>query len=100
MAVFTVMNISPTENSRRKLENHRKVVLFLLENLDNLWYIVGVSLNKFSEEKTLAKLKTGVPIKCDCGRVVAYIKDGKIYVRCKSCKREVEVKDQSKVKGC
>ena len=32
------------------------------------------------------------PIKCDCGKMIAKYKDGKLFVWCKSCKREVEVK--------
>ena len=31
-------------------------------------------------------------IKCDCGKLVAKIKNGKLYVWCKHCKREVEIK--------
>ena len=31
-------------------------------------------------------------IKCDCGKLIAKIRDGKLYVWCKNCKREVEIK--------
>ena len=30
-------------------------------------------------------------IRCDCGKLLAHEKDGKIYVWCKQCKKEVEV---------
>ena len=36
--------------------------------------------------------KMDKPIKCDCGKLIAKYKDGKLFVWCKSCKREVEVK--------
>ena len=39
---------------------------------------------------------TRKPVKCDCGKVVAYEVDGKIYVYCKSCKRQVEVISRAK----
>lgn len=32
----------------------------------------------------------GIPIKCKCcRRVVAFYKNGEIYVKCRTCKREV-----------
>lgn len=31
----------------------------------------------------------GRPVKCTCGKMVARIRGGKIYVYCKTCKREV-----------
>ena len=31
-------------------------------------------------------------IKCDCGKLIAKYKDGKLFVWCKSCKREDEIK--------
>ena len=31
-------------------------------------------------------------IKCDCGKLIAKTRDGKLYVWCKNCKREVEIK--------
>ena len=35
--------------------------------------------------------KRGIPITCDCGKNVAFERDGKIYVRCYRCHREIEV---------
>ena len=32
------------------------------------------------------------PIKCECGKLLAYVRDGKVYVWCKSCRKEVELK--------
>lgn len=32
-----------------------------------------------------------IPIKCNCGKIVAKRRDGKLYVWCKSCKREFEI---------
>ena len=31
-------------------------------------------------------------IKCDCGKLVGKYKDGKLYLYCKKCKKEVEIK--------
>lgn len=31
-------------------------------------------------------------IKCTCGKLIAKERDGKIYLWCKSCRREVELK--------
>ena len=31
-------------------------------------------------------------IHCDCGKLIAKVKDGKVFVWCKNCKREVELK--------
>lgn len=31
----------------------------------------------------------GTPVKCTCGKMVARLRDGKVYVYCKTCKREV-----------
>jgi hypothetical protein len=33
----------------------------------------------------------GNPVRCDCGKIVAYERNGKIYVYCKSCKRQIAV---------
>lgn len=34
---------------------------------------------------------SGKPVKCTCGKMVARVRNGKIYVYCKTCKREVEL---------
>ena len=31
----------------------------------------------------------GTAVKCTCGKMVARIRNGKVYVFCKTCKREV-----------
>lgn len=31
------------------------------------------------------------PIKCSCGKLIAKERDGKLYVWCKACRKEVEV---------
>lgn len=31
----------------------------------------------------------GTAVKCTCGKMVARIRNGKVYVYCKTCKREV-----------
>lgn len=33
----------------------------------------------------------GRPVTCECGKLVAVERNGKIYVRCKRCGRQVEV---------
>lgn len=35
--------------------------------------------------------KRGTPVRCDCGKLIAYERDGRIYVMCKHCKKQVEV---------
>ena len=32
---------------------------------------------------------SGKPINCTCGKMVARLRNGKIYVYCKTCKREI-----------
>lgn len=32
------------------------------------------------------------PIKCSCGKLIAKERDGKIYLWCKNCHKEVELK--------
>ena len=44
----------------------------------------------------MAKPNNGEPIRCDWGKIVAYEEGGKIYVYCKSCKRQVEVSTRAK----
>jgi hypothetical protein len=42
------------------------------------------------EEPLKNKLNSGgKPVKCTCGKMVARIRNGKVYVYCKTCKREV-----------
>lgn len=33
----------------------------------------------------------GMPIKCECGKMVALEKDGRIYVMCKNCKKQIDI---------
>lgn len=47
----------------------------------------------------MKEIHKDVPQRCECGRVVAFMRDGKIYVKCKRCKREVEVKRPRTVQG-
>lgn len=42
-----------------------------------------------SDNKT--KYNKGSPIRCECGKVVAFRKEGQIYIKCKGCKRIVAV---------
>lgn len=35
--------------------------------------------------------KDGIPIRCQCGKVIAYEINGVIYVYCKGCKRQIAV---------
>jgi len=44
------------------------------------------------------KFMVGTKIKCDCGKFIAVERDGKIYIKCKGCKREVEISMRSKNK--
>lgn len=36
--------------------------------------------------------ESSIPVKCSCGKMVARMRNGKIYVYCKTCKREVQLK--------
>ena len=31
------------------------------------------------------------PIKCECGKLIAIVRNGKVYIKCKGCKHEVEI---------
>lgn len=31
----------------------------------------------------------GSPVRCDCGQIIAYKKDGKLMLYCKKCKRQI-----------
>lgn len=33
----------------------------------------------------------GSPIRCDCGRVIAFMQDGKLHVKCQDCKKWIAV---------
>ena len=46
-----------------------------------------MQLNKIDAGKS----NKGHPVRCDCGKLIAYERDGAIYVMCKRCKREVRV---------
>lgn len=39
----------------------------------------------------------GSPLRCTCGRVAAFMKDGKVYVKCKDCRKWVAVLTIKKV---
>ena len=39
------------------------------------------------------------PQKCPCGKVVATIEDGKIFVKCRNCKQWIAVFDINKVQA-
>ena len=33
----------------------------------------------------------GTPVTCECGKLIAFERNGKVYVKCRRCKREIEV---------
>lgn len=39
----------------------------------------------------MAKLPTDIPHRCQCGKVLAFWRDGKLFIKCKQCKRETQV---------
>jgi hypothetical protein len=43
------------------------------------------------------KEKSNEQFKCDCGRVIAYRKDDKIYVKCRDCKKWIAILSINKV---
>lgn len=40
----------------------------------------------------------GDPERCECGRVIAFQKDGKLYVKCKECNKWVSILSINKIK--
>lgn len=38
-----------------------------------------------------AKENNGTPIRCECGKVIAKYRNGRIYLWCKACRKEVEL---------
>lgn len=36
-------------------------------------------------------INTDKQIKCSCGKLIAIERDGKIYIKCKGCKHEIEI---------
>lgn len=40
----------------------------------------------------MRQLNNGIPIKCDCGKLLARYEDGKILVYCRRCKQEHEIR--------
>lgn len=38
-----------------------------------------------------SKVNSGTPVLCDCGKLIAIERNGRIFVKCKRCKREIEV---------
>ncbi len=43
----------------------------------------------------------GEPLNCECGKLYAIKRNGKIYIKCKRCSREIEVRfvNDTKYKG-
>jgi hypothetical protein len=41
--------------------------------------------------RKLQQENNGSPISCDCGKIVAFERNGRIYVKCHRCHREIEV---------
>ena len=33
----------------------------------------------------------GMPIRCECGKVIGMLKDGKIYIKCRGCNHQVDI---------
>lgn len=44
------------------------------------------------EFDTFGGIYTDKPIKCTCGKLLARVRDGKLCLWCKSCKKEVTIK--------
>jgi hypothetical protein len=56
-----------------------------------------MSNNKTLTKKENTTYNKGDPIRCDCNRVVSFIKDGKLYVKCQECKKWIAVLSISKI---
>ena len=48
-------------------------------------------MNKGLTNEDKKRYNKGSPTKCDCGRVIAYRKEGKIYVKCRDCKKWIAI---------
>lgn len=40
------------------------------------------------------KYNKGSPVKCECGQIIAYKKDGKLILYCKKCKRQIPIEPE------
>ena len=36
----------------------------------------------------------GKPIKCECGKIIAYVKDGKLWLYCKKCRKQIPIEPE------
>lgn len=46
-------------------------------------------MNKELTNNRINKYNKGSPVHCDCGQVIAYMKNGKLMLYCKKCKRQI-----------
>ena len=46
--------------------------------------------------KNRIRYTNGEALQCPCGKLIAYIREGKIYVKCRGCGREIEVRAESR----
>lgn len=53
--------------------------------------------DRLTDEEKVSYNK-GDPYRCDCHRVVAFQKDGKIYVKCQDCKKWIAILSVNKIK--
>ena len=42
------------------------------------------------------KYNKGVPVKCECGKTIGFIKNGKLYIKCRGCNRQVDINERAK----
>lgn len=52
---------------------------------------INMSRNQSLTDNENIKYNKGDPIRCDCGKVIAFKKDGNIIIKCKHCKRQIAV---------
>ena len=45
-------------------------------------------------EYTPQKYNKGDPVRCECGKIIAYKKDGKLMLYCKQCKRQIPIEPE------
>lgn len=38
----------------------------------------------------------GKPIRCECGKLIGYMRNGEIYIMCRGCKHEVNIRAESR----
>ena len=47
-------------------------------------------------KENLIQYNKGKPIRCACGKLIGYLRDGEVYILCRGCKHEVNIRAESR----